>query len=76
MYWGVAGKLTRGAALGPAVKEAEARFHALLAQLQPGKELSPELFFSARNLFNGERYWDYWYKNAGRWLEGGVRFRF
>ncbi len=35
MYWGVAGKLTRGRELGPAVKEAETRFHLILAQLQP-----------------------------------------
>lgn len=35
IYYGVAGRLTRGSELGPAVKEAETRFHALLAQLQP-----------------------------------------
>ncbi len=35
MYWGVVGKLTRGPALGPAVKEAETRFHRVLAELQP-----------------------------------------
>ncbi|HEX9108490.1 MAG TPA: hypothetical protein VF832_14700, partial [Longimicrobiales bacterium] len=36
MYWGVTGKLTRGPELGAAVKEAETRFHLILAQLQPG----------------------------------------
>lgn len=36
MYWGTSGKLTRGGALGPAVKEAETRFHLILSQLQPG----------------------------------------
>ncbi len=44
MYWGVVGKLTRGAALGPAVKEAETRFHRVLAELQPagpGKAAQP-----------------------------------
>lgn len=48
----------------------------LTQKLQPGNELSPELFFSGRNLFNGSQYWDYWYQNTGRWVEGGVRFRF
>lgn len=37
MYWGSAGKLTRGPELPAAVKEAETRFHAILEQLQPGK---------------------------------------
>ncbi len=41
MYWGVAGKLTRGTTLGPAVKEAETRFHLVLAELQPGKKPQP-----------------------------------
>jgi len=40
------------------------------------KELSPEFFFNVNNIFNGSQYWDYWYKNTGRWIEGGVRFRF
>ncbi|NJD92387.1 MAG: TonB-dependent receptor [Geobacter sp.] len=48
----------------------------LTQKLQPGNELSPELFFSGHNLFNGEQHWDYWYQNTGRWVEGGVRFRF
>ena len=41
MYWGAAGKLTRGSALGPAVAEAERRFHLILAQIQPGKPADP-----------------------------------
>lgn len=45
-------------------------------KLIPEKELSPEFFFNVNNIFNGSHYWDYWYKNTGRWLEGGVRFRF
>jgi len=45
-------------------------------QLQPGKEFSPELFFSINNLFNGAQNFDYWYPTAPRWIEGGVRFSF
>lgn len=48
----------------------------LTQQLSPGKELSPELFFNLNNIFNGAQYWDYWYKTAPRWVEGGVRFSF
>jgi vitamin B12 transporter len=39
-------------------------------------ELVPELFFSVRNVFDAKQYLDEIYKNSGRWLEGGVRFRF
>lgn len=35
-----------------------------------------ELFFSLRNIFNGSQYVDEFYRNNGRWAEGGVRFRF
>ncbi len=45
-------------------------------KLLPAKELSPELFLTAHNLFNSAQYADYHYTNAGRWLEGGVRLRF
>lgn len=48
----------------------------LTQKLLPESELSPELFFNVNNIFNGSHYWDYWYKNAGRWIEGGMRFRF
>jgi len=41
MYWGAAGRLSRGAELGPAVKEAETRFHLLLSRFQPGKPVDP-----------------------------------
>ncbi len=41
MYWGETGKLTRGAKLGPAVKEAETRFHEVLEQMMPGKVIDP-----------------------------------
>ena len=48
----------------------------LTQKLLPGNELSPEIFFSGHNLFNGSQYWDNWYVNTRRWIEGGVRFRF
>lgn len=35
-----------------------------------------EFFFSARNLFSGEYYWDDSLKNPGRWVEAGLRFHF
>lgn len=48
----------------------------LTQKIYPDKELSPEVFFTVHNLFNGSQYWDNWYVNASRWIEGGVRFRF
>ena len=41
MYWGTAGRLSRGAELGPAVKEAETRFHLLLSRFQAGHRVDP-----------------------------------
>lgn len=35
-----------------------------------------ELFLSLRNIFNASQYLDEAYRNNGRWLEGGARFRF
>ena len=40
------------------------------------KEMSPELFFSVRNIFNGDQYLVNFLPNAPRWFEGGVRVRF
>ena len=49
----------------------------LTQTLFPGRELSPELFFSAHNLFNGSQYQiNTVSNNPSRWIEGGVRFRF
>ena len=46
-------------------------------KVKPKSELSPELFFSGHNLFNGVQTTDTTlYKNAGRWFEGGVRVNF
>jgi vitamin B12 transporter len=48
----------------------------LTQKIHPANDLSPEFFFTINNLFNGAQYWDYWYKNTPRWVEGGVRFKF
>lgn len=48
----------------------------LTQHLQPGADLSPELFLNIYNLGNNAQYSDRHYPNAGRWLEGGVRFTF
>jgi vitamin B12 transporter len=38
-----------------------------------GNSYTVEGFMSVHNVFNGAQYWTDTYKNAGRWLEGGVR---
>jgi len=48
----------------------------LTQKVRPNSDLSPELFFSVHNLFDDSQYLNSNYKNAGRWLEGGVRFTF
>ncbi len=35
-----------------------------------------EAFFNAHNIFDGSQYWVSVYKNAARWVEGGIRIRF
>lgn len=40
------------------------------------RQYAPELFFSVRNLLNDSQYLDEYFKNTGRWVEGGVRFSF
>jgi len=46
-------------------------------KLFPAKELSPELFFSGHNLFNGNQTTNAEvYNSAPRWFEGGMRVRF
>jgi vitamin B12 transporter len=43
----------------------------------PKSALSPELFFSGHNLFNGVQTTDTeLFTNAGRWFEGGIRVNF
>ncbi len=41
-----------------------------------GKELTPELFFSIHNIFNGDQFIVDFRPNAPRWYEGGLRVRF
>jgi vitamin B12 transporter len=46
-------------------------------KLSPKSALSPELFFSAHNLFNGVQTTNtVLYNNANRWYEGGARLKF
>lgn len=46
-------------------------------KVRPKSDLSPELFFSGHNLFNGVQTTNTTlYKNASRWFEGGVRVNF
>lgn len=46
-------------------------------KLFPAKELSPELFLSGHNLFNGSQTTNTdVYNSAPRWFEGGMRVRF
>ncbi len=40
------------------------------------KDVAPELFFTVHNILDSSQYQIFLYKNTGRWLEGGVRFRF
>ncbi len=49
----------------------------LTQKLFPASDMSPEIFFSGHNLFNGsQHYLDTVYNNTRRWIEGGVRFKF
>ena len=46
-------------------------------KLMPKSELSPELFFSGHNLFNGvQTTGTELYTNPSRWYDGGLRVRF
>jgi vitamin B12 transporter len=46
-------------------------------KIMPQVELSPELFFSGRNLFSGVQSTNTeLFSNAPRWFEGGLRFKF
>lgn len=41
-----------------------------------GRGFTPELFFSLHNIFDGSQYVYTFFKNSGRWAEGGIRFSF
>lgn len=83
---GLKGVLTANYVNWNAPEDRNARYSAFITDLHltqslwPGSDMSPEIFFSARNLFNGAQYQNdstySTYKNTPRWLEGGVRFRF
>jgi len=58
------------------------RYGSVIWDLHLGKKIvdaergSVELFFSVRNIFNGEQELSASYRNAGRWFEGGIRCAF
>jgi vitamin B12 transporter len=77
----------RGALLGRyvdwnATTDSNARYSAVIWDLNLAKKVftvnhtALELFFNAHNLFNGAQYPDGAFKNARRWVEGGLRFNF
>jgi vitamin B12 transporter len=81
--WGLRGILTGNYVWWNAVVDKNAHDKAVIwdlhltQKLHPSRELSPELFFSAHNLFNGAQTVDgNFFNNTGRWLEGGVRIKF
>lgn len=37
---------------------------------------SMELFLAGHNIFKGSQYSNYFFKNPGRWLEAGIRYKF
>ena len=77
----------RGALLGHYVwsnasSDCNAKSSAIIWDLNLAKKVfkrhdtAIELFFNVHNLFNGAQYsWDAW-KNARRWVEGGIKFNF
>lgn len=48
----------------------------LVKKIYSGEYQSMELFFSARNIFKGAQYFRDYFRNTGRWVEGGIRFLF
>jgi len=48
----------------------------LTQKLFPDQDRSAEIFFSARNIFNGAQYLFDLHSNNPRWFEAGVRYRF
>ena len=58
------------------LSEADCLWDASVTKTLFGERWSADLFLVAHNLFDGSFYWDSEYQNPGRWLEGGVSFRF
>ncbi len=48
----------------------------LIKTFYPQSSKTIEAFLTAHNVFDAEQYWDAWYKNAPRWFEGGIRYKF
>jgi vitamin B12 transporter len=48
----------------------------LIKQVLKRDDRSLELFFTGHNIFNGSQYWHEVYKNAQRWIEAGIRYKF
>ena len=77
----------RGALLGRYVDwnaspDSNAKYSAVIWDLILAKKVftshdtALDLFFNAHNIFNGAQYPDGTFKNARRWVEGGIRFNF
>jgi vitamin B12 transporter len=48
----------------------------LIKKIYTAKDRTAEIFLTGHNIFNGSQYlWDA-FKNSGRWIEAGVRFKF
>ncbi|ABB31481.1 TonB-dependent receptor plug [Geobacter metallireducens RCH3] len=79
-------KLLRGGLVGRytqwnAREDFNSRENAMIWDLTGGVrfltgQVSGEIFFVAHNLFNGSQYLHYFFRNPGRWFEGGLRFNF
>jgi len=48
----------------------------LLKEFVLNRDMNAEIFFTVRNIFNGNQYWVEGYENPRRWGEGGVRLIF
>jgi vitamin B12 transporter len=49
---------------------------ALTKKVLSGPPVGAEVFFTARNIFNGSNYADEFFPTAPRWIEAGLRLRF
>jgi len=48
----------------------------LIKKVMKGEDISCEVFLTGHNIFNGSQYSVDFYKNARRWLEAGLRYKF
>ncbi|ACM21550.1 ligand-gated TonB-dependent outer membrane channel [Geotalea daltonii FRC-32] len=80
-HTGLRGVLTGNYVRWNAVPENGARDASVLWDLSLTKSISlreyaPELFFTVHNVFDNSQYQLFMLENTGRWLEGGMRFKF